>query len=197
MRMTRGKVTKLEKPVQMAVIGAAHGIKGEVRVRSFTGDPAALGDYGPLQDEAGRAFEVVSVRPAKEVSIVRFKDIATREAAEALNGTALFVDRSVLPADLEEEEFYHSDLIGLAVRDEKGTEIGTVAGIHDFGAGDILEVARKNGPSAMIPFTRAAVPEVAPAKGFVGIDSLAAGLVEEEERRENAGARGRDRMERR
>ena len=181
MRMTRGKVTKLEKPVQMAVIGAAHGIKGEVRVRSFTGDPAALGDYGPLQDEAGRAFEVVSARPAKEVSIVRFKDIATREAAEALNGTALFVDRSALPADLEEEEFYHSDLIGLAVRDENGAEIGTVSAIHDFGAGDILEVKREGGPSVMIPFTRAAVPEVAPAKGLVRIDSLAAGLAGEED----------------
>jgi 16S rRNA processing protein RimM len=165
----------------MAVVGAAHGIRGEVRVRSFTADAAALGAYGPLHDENGRAFEVVSVRPAKEVSIVRFKDVATREAAEALNGVALFVNRSALPADLEEEEFYHADLIGLAVRDEKGAEIGTVAAIHDFGAGDILEVKRKGGPSAMIPFTRAAVPEVAPAKGFIRIDSLAAGLAEDED----------------
>ena len=173
----------------MAVIGAAHGIRGEVRVRSFTGDPAALGDYGPLQDEAGRAFEVVSVRPAKEVSIVRFKDVATREAAEALNGVMLFIDRSALPADLEEEEFYHADLIGLAVRDEKGAEVGTVSAIHDFGAGDILEVKRKGRPSVMIPFTRAAVPEVAAAKGFVRIYSAAAGLVEEEEPTENIRAR--------
>jgi 16S rRNA processing protein RimM len=163
----------------MAVIGAAHGIRGEVRVKIFTRDPAALGDYGPLRDGAGRTFKVVSVRPAKEVSIVRFKDIVTREAAEALNGTALFIDRSALPADLGEEEFYHADLIGLAVLDDGGAEIGTVAAIHDFGAGDILEVARKDGPSVMVPFTRAAVPEVAPAKGFVRIDNLAAGLVED------------------
>ncbi|MDN5926927.1 MAG: ribosome maturation factor RimM [Hyphomicrobiales bacterium] len=188
-------MAKLEKPVQMAVIGAAHGIRGEVRIKIFTGDPAALGDYGPLRDAAGRAFEVISMRPAKEVSIVRFKGVATREAAEALNGVALFVDRSALPADLDEEEFYHADLIGLAVRDQKGAEIGTVAAIHDFGAGDILEVARRDGPSVMIPFTRAAVPEIAPGQGFVRIDSLAAGLVEEEPP-ENAGARS-DRERRR
>jgi len=190
-------VAKLENPVQMAVIGAAHGIKGEVRVRSFTADPAALGRYGPLQDKADRTFEVLSVRPAKEVCIVRFKGIATREQAEALNGVALFVDRSVLPASLDEEEFYHADLIGLAVRDENGSDIGTIAAIHDFGAGDILEVARKNGPSVMIPFTRAAVPEIAPEQGFVRIDSLAAGLVEDEEPRDNAGVRGKNRTERR
>lgn len=174
-------MTKLENPIRMAVIGAAHGIRGEVRVRAFTGDPAALGRYGPLHDEAGRAFEVVSLRAAKEVSIVRFKDIATREAAEALNGIALFVDRSALPADLEEEEFYHADLIGLAVRDETGAEIGTVSAVHDFGAGDILEVKREGGPSVMIHFTRAAVPEVAPSKGFVRVDSVAAGLTGDED----------------
>jgi 16S rRNA processing protein RimM len=196
MRMTRGSVTKLENPVQMAVIGAAHGIRGEVRVRSFTGDPAALGDYGPLYDGAGRAFEVVSVRPGKEVSIARFKGVATREAAEALNGVALFVDRSALPADLDEEEFYHADLIGLAVRDESGAEIGAVSAIHDFGAGDILEVKRKSEPSVMIPFTRAAVPEVAPVKGFVRVDTLAAGLVEEEGSRESAETVSKNRTER-
>jgi 16S rRNA processing protein RimM len=196
MRMTRGSVTKLENPVQMAVIGAAHGIRGEVRVRSFTGDPAALGDYGPLYDGAGRAFEVVSVRPGTEVSIVRFKGVTTREAAEALNGVALFVDRSALPADLDEEEFYHADLIGLAVRDESGAEIGAVSAIHDFGAGDILEVKRKSEPSVMIPFTRAAVPEVAPAKGFVRVDTLAAGIVEEEGPHESAETVGKNRTER-
>ena len=179
-------MAKLENPIRMAVIGAAHGIKGEVRVRAFTGDPASLGDYGPLHDERGRAFEVLAVRPAKEVSIVRFKEVATREAAEALNGVALFVDRSALPADLEEEEFYHADLIGLAVHDETGAEIGTISAVHDFGAGDILEVSRENAPSVMIPFTRAAVPEVAPAKGFIRVDSVAAGLTEDEDAGEQA-----------
>jgi 16S rRNA processing protein RimM len=165
----------------MAVIGAAHGIKGEVRVRSFTADPLKLGEYGPLCDETGHTFEVLSVRPAKEVSVVRFKGVSTRDEAEALNGLALFVDRSALPADLEEEEFYHADLIGLPVRDETGAEIGTIAAIHDFGAGDMLEVKRRSAPSVMVPFTRAAVPEVSPGQGFVRVDSVAAGLVEEED----------------
>ena len=150
-------MAKLKNPVQMAVIGAAHGIRGEVRVRSFAANPAGLGDYGPLHDEAGRAFEVASARPAKEVSIVRFKGIATREAAEALNGTALFVERSALPADLEEEEFYHTDLVGLAVRDESGTEIGTVSAIHNFGAGDILEIEQADGRRFMISVAQAEI----------------------------------------
>jgi 16S rRNA processing protein RimM len=196
MRMMRGSVAKLENPVQMAVIGAAHGIKGEVRAKVFTGDPEALGDYGPVHDGAGRTFEVISVRPVKEVSIVRFRGVETREAAEALNGTALFVDRSALPAGLEEEEFYHADLIGLAVRDETGAEIGAVSAIHDFGAGDILEVARKGAPSVMLPFTRAAVPEVSPAKGFVRVDSIAAGLAEEEGPRESSETVSKNRTER-
>jgi 16S rRNA processing protein RimM len=180
----------------MAVIGAAHGIKGEVRVRTFTADPAALGGYGPLHDEAGTALTVLSVRPAKEVSIVSFKGIETREAAEALNGIALFIDRSALPADLDEEEFYHADLIGLEVRDETGAEIGAISAIHDFGAGDMLEVKRKGGPSVMIPFTRAAVPEVAVSEGFVGIDSVAAGLVAEEEAGDHAGAQSTGKVDR-
>jgi 16S rRNA processing protein RimM len=122
--------------------------------------------------------------------IVRFKGLATREQAQTLGGTALFVDRSMLPPDLEDDEFYHADLIGLAVRDENGTKIGTIIGIHDFGAGDILEVRRKGGPSVMVPFTRAAVPRVAPAQGFVQIDNLLAGLAGEEAPPENAAARG-------
>jgi 16S rRNA processing protein RimM len=174
-------VAKPQNPIQMAVIGAAHGIKGEVRVKSFAADPLALGGYGPLHDETGRTFEVLAVRPAKEVVVVRFKGVSTRDEAEALNGVALFIDRSALPADLEEEEFYHADLIGLVVRDETDAEIGTIAAIHDFGAGDMLEVKRSGAPSVMIPFTRAAVPDVAPGKGFVRVDSVAAGLVEEED----------------
>ena len=114
----------LKNPVQMAVIGAAHGIKGEVRVKTFTGDPLALGDYGPLYATDGRRFEMLDIRPARTVVVVRFKGVADRNAAEALNGTELFVDRSALPDDGEEGEFYHADLVGLAVRDENGATIG-------------------------------------------------------------------------
>jgi 16S rRNA processing protein RimM len=150
-------MTKLENPVRMATIGAAHGVRGEVRVKTFTGDPMALGDYGPLRDENGRAYTVAALRPAKTVLVVRFREIASREAAEAAAGTALYVERAALPDDLEEDEFYHADLIGLAVRDETG------------------------GKTVMVPFTLAAIPEIAVKAGFVRIDSVAAGLAGEDE----------------
>ena len=174
-------MTKLNNPVQMAVIGAAHGIKGEVRVKTFTGDPLALGDYGPLQAEDGREFTVAAIRPAGNVVVVRFRQITSREAAEAATGTALFVEREMLPDDLDEGEFYHADLIGLAVRDETDALIGTVTAIQNFGGGDILEVAITGRRSVMVPFTLAAVPKIAVADGYVRIDSVAAGLVDDED----------------
>lgn len=175
-RRYRRTMTKLEHPIQMAVIGAAHGIRGEVRVKTFTGDPLALGDYGPLRDAQGRTYTVAALRPAKDVLVVRFREIASREAAEAATGTALFVERSALPDDLEEDEFYHADLIGLAVRDETGTEIGRIEAMQNFGGGDIAEVALAGGRSVMVPFTLAAIPEISLRDGFVRIDSVAAGL---------------------
>lgn len=181
-------MTKLENPVQMAVIGAPHGIKGEVRVKTFTADPLALGDYGPLFAEDGRAFDVVDIRPANTVVVVRFKQIRDRNAAEALTGTELFVDRSALPDESEEGEFYHADLVGLAVRDETGAEIGKVAAVQNFGGGDILELAMAGRKGVLIPFTQAAVPVVDVTGGFIEIDTVAAGLIDEDE----AGAEGFD-----
>lgn len=172
-------MTKLQKPVQMAVIGAPHGVTGEVRVKTFTGDPLALGDYGPLFARDGRRFTVAAIRPAKTVVVVRFREVATREAAEAATGTELFVDRSALPDDLDEEEFYHADLVGLAVRDETGAAVGTVAAVQNFGGGDIVELALPGRRAAMIPFTLAAIPEISIAGGFIRIDSVAAGLADE------------------
>lgn len=174
-------MTKPHNPVQMAVIGAAHGIKGELRVKTFTGDPLALGDYGPLYSREGRAFEIVELRPQGNVLVVRFKGVADRNAAEALNGTQLFVDRSALPDDLEEGEFYHADLIGLAVKDDAGAVIGKVAAVHNHGAGDILAVTLAMGGEAFIPFTQAAVPDISMAGGYIVVDPVAAGLVDEEE----------------
>lgn len=168
---------KLENPVQMATIGAPHGVHGEVRVRTFTGDPMALGDYGPLRDAEGRTYTVAALRPAKTVLVVRFREIASREAAEAATGTALYVDRSALPDDLDEDEFYHADLIGLAVRDETGAEIGKVAAMQNFGGGDLVEIALSGRKTVMVPFTLAAIPEISVEDGFVRVDSLAAGLV--------------------
>ena len=174
-------MSKPQNPVQMAVIGAAHGIKGELRVKTFTGDPLALADYGPLYARDGRAFQIVDIRPANTVVVVRFKGISDRNAAEALAGTELFVDRSMLPDDGEEDEFYHADLVGLAVRDDTGAEIGKVVAVHNFGGGDILDVTLGERKGVLIPFTQAAVPDVSIAEGFLRIDPAAAGLIDDED----------------
>lgn len=170
-----------QNPIQMAVIGAAHGIKGELRVKTFTGDPLALADYGPLYAKDGRAFEIAAIRPANEVVVVRFKGVNDRNAAEALTNTELFVDRSALPDDGEEGEFYHTDLVGLAVRDETGEAVGKVFAVQNFGGGDILEIQYQGRKGVLIPFTQAAVPVVDIASGFVAIDTVAAGLVDDED----------------
>jgi len=167
------------RPIQMAVIGAAHGLKGEVRVRAHTGDPLALADYGPLYDADGNRFDVAGIRPAKNMVVVRFRQVTDRTAAEALNGTALFVDRSVLPDDLPEDEFYHADLIDLPVRDEAGALIGHVSAFHDFGGGDIMEVALGSGRTVLVPFTRAAVPGIDLEGGALTLDRAAAGLLDD------------------
>jgi len=162
----------------MAVIGAAHGIKGELRVKTFTGDPLALGDYGPLYASDGRAFEIEDIRPSGDVVVVRFKGLRDRTAAEKLTGTELFVDRSMLPAE-EEDEFYHADLVGLAVRDETGADAGKVTAVQNYGGGDILEITFRGRKGQLIPFSQAAVPEVDVPGGFVRIDTIAAGLAED------------------
>jgi 16S rRNA processing protein RimM len=174
-------MTKPQNPVQMAVIGAAHGIKGELRVKTFTGDPLALADYGPLYARDGRAFQIVDIRPANTVVVVRFKGISHRNAAEALAGTELFVDRSMLPDDGEEDEFYHADLVGLAVRDDTGADIGKVVAVHNFGGGDILDVTLAGRKGVLVPFTQAAVPDVSITEGFLRIDPAAAGLIDDED----------------
>jgi 16S rRNA processing protein RimM len=174
-------MSRPKNPIQMAVIGAAHGIKGELRVKSFTGDPLALGDYGPLYAKDGRAFEVLDIRPADTVAVVRFKGISDRSAAEALTGTELFIDRSALPAEEEDDDFYHADLIGLAVWDDTGTAIGKVVAVQNFGGGDILDLTLGHAKGVLIPFSKAAVPEVSITGGYIRVDPVAAGLVEDED----------------
>ncbi len=165
--------------VLVGTIGAAHGLKGEVRLTSHTGDPMAIADYQPLLDPAGNRLKIVSLRPAKGVLIARFAGVDDRNGAEALNGVTLFVPRSALP-EPDEEEFYHEDLIGLSIRDRDGGTLGTVKAVQDFGAGDVLEIALLGGRQAMIPFTRVAVPQVRIADGYLVVDPLAAGLVSPE-----------------
>lgn len=171
----------LENPVHLAVIGAAQGLRGEVRVKTFTGDPMALGDYGPLHTGDGHVLTVKTIRMAKTVAVVRFAEVADRNAAEALNGVTLFVDRSALPTELEDEEYYHADLIDLIAVDETGARVGKVNAVHNFGAGDVLEIARSRGGPVMVPFSRAAVPKVELAAGLIHLDGRAAGLVEDDE----------------
>lgn len=172
-------MSKPHNPVQMAVVGAAHGIKGELRVKTFTGDPLALGDYGPLYSRDGRAFEILDLRQQGTVLVVRFKGVADRNAAEALNGTQLFIDRAALPDDLEEGEFYHADLVGLSVKDDAGAVIGKVTAVQNYGGGDILAVTLAMGGDALVPFTQAAVPDVSVAGGYIVVDPVAAGLIED------------------
>ncbi len=173
------RVANLDNPVQLAVIGAAHGIKGEVRVKTYTGDPMDLGSYGLLYDATGKTYEVLSIRPAKTVVVVRFAGVDDRNAAEALNGTELYVDHTQLPQDLDEDEFYYTDLIGLTVRDSAGVSYGKVSAVFNFGGGDVLEIKESGKKPALIPFTQVSVPQILMAEGAILIDPLAAGLVDD------------------
>jgi 16S rRNA processing protein RimM len=152
--------------VCVAQIGGAHGIRGEVKLKSFTADPMAVKDYGPLTSEDGSAsFEIEALRPAKGHLVARFRGVSDRDAAERLVHLRLFVPRERLPPPAA-DEFYHVDLIGLMAVTPDGTDIGTVAAVHDFGAGDILELQpRSGGTTIMVPFTEAFVPKVDLAAG--------------------------------
>jgi 16S rRNA processing protein RimM len=145
----------------VAQIGAPHGIRGEVKLKSFTADPLAVKDYGPLTNEDGSAqFEIEAVRPAKAHLVARLRGVNDRTAAERLTHLKLFIPRDRLPPP-EADEYYHADLVGLAAVTADGNEVGTVVAIHDFGAGDILELRpRAGGPTLMLPFSDTYVPEV-------------------------------------
>jgi 16S rRNA processing protein RimM len=147
--------------VLLGEIGTAQGLKGEVRLRSYTQTPADIGAYGPLQDETGtRAIEIERVRVTPKTLVARIKGVTTREGAQALTGTKLYLARAALPKH-GEDEWYAADLIGLAVVDPQGASLGTVVGVHNFGASDIIEVAPADGgTNLLVAFTEVAVPEV-------------------------------------
>jgi 16S rRNA processing protein RimM len=149
-----------DRRVCVAQFGAPHGVRGEVRLKSFTADPMAVAQYGPLESEDGaRRFEILGLRPAKDMLIARLKGVADRNAAEALRNQRLYVAREKLPA-ADNDEFYHADLIGLAAVSVDGRALGTVVAVQNFGAGDLLEIAPPGAPSVLLPFTKATVPEV-------------------------------------
>jgi 16S rRNA processing protein RimM len=143
--------------ILVGVFGAAHGVRGEIRVKSFTQDPRSIGDYRPLTDVAGaRRFTLTSVRPIKDEMIVaRVEGVHDRNAAEALTGIQLFARRDQLPP-ADEDEYYHADLVGLAAETQEGAPLGSVVGVRNFGAGDLLEIERpEGGETLLMPFTRA------------------------------------------
>lgn len=171
----------------VGAIAGAFGVGGEVRLKSFCEEPEDIARYGPLVTENGaRAFEVRITRPVKGGFAARLSGVATREEAEALRGTRLCVPRARLPEPEAADEFYHADLIGLAVVDRSGAPLGRVRALHDFGAGDVIEIDLEGGKSVMIPFTRDVVPEIDLAAGRIVADpprgTLDDGSAEEGER---------------
>jgi 16S rRNA processing protein RimM len=154
----------------VARIGAAHGVRGAVKLWTFTEDPMAVMQYGPLATKDGaRRFEVAHAREAKGHLVATLKGVATREEAERLNGLELYIPRSKLPAT-DADEYYHADLIGLSAVNAAGEPIGRVTAIHNFGAGDIIEIAPAHGTTMLLPFSNAVVPTVDLAAGQVVIE---------------------------
>ena len=155
----------------VAQIGGAHGIRGEVKLKSFTADPMAVKDYGALESEDGAAsFEIEALRPAKGYLVARLRGVRDRNAAEQLTNLRLFVPRERLPPPAA-DEFYHADLIGLAAVTAAGVEVGTVVAVHNFGAGDILELRPPaGGTTIMLPFTDAFVPRIDIAGGRIVVE---------------------------
>ena len=157
-------------PICVARIGAAHGVRGAVKLWTFTEDPLAVERYGPLTTKDGaRQFEIAGAREAKDHLVATFKGIATRNDAEKLNGIELYVAREKLPAT-DDDEYYHADLIGLAAVNAANEPLGRVVAIHNFGAGDIIEIAPPKGATMLLPFTNAVVPTVDIAGGRVVIE---------------------------
>jgi len=148
----------------------AHGVRGLVKLHSFTADPADVASYGPLTDETGRrSFAIALTGMAKDAFLAKVSGVEDRDAAQALSGVGLYIERDRLP-DPQEEEFYHADLIGLTAERLDGVTLGRVRAVHDFGAGDVLEIAADDGRVELLPFTAKVVPTVDIAGGRIVVD---------------------------
>jgi len=157
----------MTRDVLLAAVIGAQGLKGAVKVKLFTETPDALPSYGPLRDRHGKVYQITAFRAAKPgEAVISFSGIDDRNAAEALRGIELFVDRAALPATAD-EEFYHADLIGLDAHDSEGRILGKVAAIHNFGAGDVIEILRSDGDNVLLAFTRETVPTIDIAGGRI------------------------------
>ena len=159
-----------ETRVLLGSFANAHGIRGEVQVRTFTGTPEAIASYGPLSDKAGtRTFKLKVVRVTDKGIIARVDGISDRNAAETLKGIDLYVDRAKLPV-ASDGEYYHADLIGLRAVSPDGDEIGKIIAVANFGASDLLEIQLKGGTATeYVPFTDACVPSVDLAAGVATV----------------------------
>jgi 16S rRNA processing protein RimM len=159
-------MSNLQNPVLLAKIGAPHGVRGQVRVTSYTDDQVAFAHYGPLFGSDGHRFLVTHARAAKNVVIASFKQITTREEAEKLRGVELFIERDLLPQNTDEDEFYIGDLIGMEVIDIQGQVIGKILALPNFGAGDLLEISPRlesgtfGANSWLLAFTKTNVPDI-------------------------------------
>jgi len=155
----------------LGAIAGAHGVRGLVKIKSFTQEPADLTAYGPLGDETGsRRFEIAVTGQAKGLLVARIEGVADRDAAQALRGVRLYVARAALPEPEDAEEFYQAGLIGLVAEDPQGRPLGKSAAVENYGAGDYLEIARPEGEPLLIPFTSTAVPLIDLEGGRVVVD---------------------------
>lgn len=166
-------MTARAQRICVAQIGAPHGVRGEVKLWPYTADPQSVRDYGPLETEDGSArFEIEALRAAKNHLVVRLRGVNDRNAAERLTNTKLYVPRERLPETESDDEFYHADLIDLAVVDASGNALGSVAAVHNFGAGDLIEIKPTQGAlTVLLPFTEAAVPVVDLAGKRIVVDA--------------------------
>jgi 16S rRNA processing protein RimM len=153
--------------VCLGAVAGAHGVRGALRVKSFTAEPEDIAAYGPLTDEAGsREFKLRIVGETRGQLVIKVDGINDRNAAEALKGTRFYVARAALP-EPDADEFYHADLIGLAAENEDGAPLGTVRAVHDHGAGTLIEIRSNEGAELLVPFTKAAVPVIDIAGGRI------------------------------
>jgi 16S rRNA processing protein RimM len=154
----------------IGVITAPHGVRGLMRVKSFTAHPDDLAAYGPLTDSGGKPLRLKLNGHARGMLLARIDGIDDRDAAERLRGVELYVARDALPDVEDEDEFYYADLIGLQAVRTNGAIYGTVKALHDFGAGDMIEITLEEGGSVVFPFTRQVVPEIDLAQDRVVVD---------------------------
>ncbi len=157
--------------VCLGAIAGAHGVRGLVKIKSFTQDPADLTAYGALADESGRRrFEIAVTGQAKGLLVARIAGVEDRDAAEALRGVRLTIARAALPEPEDAEDYYQADLIGLAAEDLAGRTLVTVTAVDNYGAGDFLEIARPQGAPLLVPFTKVVVPLIDLEGGRVVVD---------------------------